>query len=82
MSYPHYRDVLDLHRGRATSDGDGVRLTRIIGGPDLEPATTSAASRRTRTAVSRRSPSCSKGACATRTTSATAACSSPAACSG
>ena len=36
MSYPHYRDVLDLHSGRATSDGDGVRLTRIIGGPGLE----------------------------------------------
>ncbi|MCC6076971.1 pirin family protein [Pseudomonas sp. GCM10022188] len=36
MSYPHYRDVLDLHQGRATSDGDGVRLTRIIGGPGLE----------------------------------------------
>lgn len=37
MSYPHYRDVLDLHTGRATADGDGVRLTRIIGGPHLEP---------------------------------------------
>lgn len=36
MSYPHYRDVLDLHQGRATSDGDGVRLTRIIGGAGLE----------------------------------------------
>ena len=36
MSYPHYRDVLDLHSGRATSDGDGVRLTRIIGGAGLE----------------------------------------------
>lgn len=36
MSYPHYRDILDLHTGRATSDGDGVRLTRIIGGPGLE----------------------------------------------
>lgn len=36
MSYPHYRDVLDLHSGRATADGDGVCLTRIIGGPGLE----------------------------------------------
>lgn len=36
MSYPHYRDVLDLQQGRATSDGDGVRLTRIIGGAGLE----------------------------------------------
>lgn len=36
MSYPHYRDVLDLHDGRATADGDGVRLTRLIGGPGLE----------------------------------------------
>lgn len=36
MSYPHYRDVLDLHQGHATADGDGVRLTRIIGGPGLE----------------------------------------------
>ncbi len=36
MSYPHYRDVLDLHQGRATSDGDGVRLTRLIGGTGLE----------------------------------------------
>ncbi|MBV2132818.1 pirin family protein [Pseudomonas sp. MAP12] len=36
MSYPHYRDILDLHSGRATSDGAGVRLTRIIGGAGLE----------------------------------------------
>ncbi|MCQ4348741.1 pirin family protein [Pseudomonas stutzeri] len=36
MSYPHYRDVLDLHSGRATADGDGVRLTRLIGGAGLE----------------------------------------------
>lgn len=36
MSYPHYRDVLDLHQGHATSDGDGVRLTRLIGGKGLE----------------------------------------------
>jgi len=36
MSYPHYRDVIDLHSGRATADGDGVRLTRIIGGAGLE----------------------------------------------
>ncbi len=36
MSYPHYRDILDLHSGRATSDGEGVRLTRLIGGTGLE----------------------------------------------
>lgn len=33
MSYPHYRDVLDLHQGRATSDGDGVRLTASSAAP-------------------------------------------------
>lgn len=34
------REVIRTVRGRATSDGDGVRLTRIIGGselPDLDP---------------------------------------------
>ncbi len=36
MSYPHYRDVIDLHSGRATADGAGVRLTRLIGGGALE----------------------------------------------
>lgn len=30
------RHVLDVHTGHPTSDGAGVRLTRVIGGPGLE----------------------------------------------
>lgn len=33
---PKLREIIDLHRGQATSDGAGVRLTRIIGGPGIE----------------------------------------------
>jgi len=29
------RDVVQITRGHVASDGDGVRLTRLIGGPDL-----------------------------------------------
>ncbi len=70
------------------SDGAGVKLTRVIGQRALDmldpflmldefrsdsaSATTSAASRIIRTAASRRSPTCSPGACATATTRATA----------
>jgi len=32
----HPRPVLQRHRGRATTDGAGVKLTRIIGGPGLD----------------------------------------------
>lgn len=35
MNYPEYRDLAERIRGRATRDGAGVRLTRIIGGGDL-----------------------------------------------
>ncbi|WVO98574.1 pirin family protein [Pseudomonas aeruginosa] len=31
-----YRDVLELHTGHPASDGAGVRLTRVIGGPSPE----------------------------------------------
>ncbi|WP_017938706.1 pirin family protein [Zestomonas thermotolerans] len=30
------RSILSIHTGQAASDGAGVRLTRVIGGPDLE----------------------------------------------
>jgi redox-sensitive bicupin YhaK (pirin superfamily) len=31
-----YRSVLSTHVGQPTSDGAGVRLLRVIGGPGLE----------------------------------------------
>jgi len=30
------RNLIDLHIGRPASDGAGVRLTRVIGGPGIE----------------------------------------------
>lgn len=30
-----YRNIQQIVKGRETSDGDGVRLTRVIGGPEL-----------------------------------------------
>lgn len=33
---PEFRKILDIHRGQATSDGAGVRLLRILGGPGIE----------------------------------------------
>lgn len=33
---PRFREVRDLHIGRPASDGAGVRLTRVIGGPGIE----------------------------------------------
>lgn len=85
----HPARVLRKVRGRATSDGAGVKLTRVIGGPDLPdldpflllessapiaPRTTSPVFRSTRIAASRPSPTCSMGACAIATTMATRAC--------
>lgn len=32
----HYRHILEIQSGRPTSDGAGVRITRVIGGANLE----------------------------------------------
>lgn len=89
MSFPEPVRVLRTIRGMPTSDGAGVRLTRVIGGPTLPtsirsccsmnsaptaPRTTSPVSRSIRTAVSRPSPTCSTDACGIATTMATKAC--------
>ena len=89
MSLPEPARVLRTIRGLPTSDGAGVRLTRVIGGPTLPdpirsccsmssvpivPRTTSPGFRSIRTAASKPSPTCSTGACGIVTTTATKAC--------
>ncbi len=90
------RKVERLVRGQPTSDGAGVKLTRVLTQPlqrrldpflMLDAFGSDAADDyigglpATRTAVSKPSPTCWPGACATRTMSAMSVCSNPAACS-
>jgi hypothetical protein len=84
-------------RGRPASDGAGVKLTRVIGSPELDMLDPFllldefgtdkaedylAAFPIIRIVASRPSRTCSTGACAIATTTATKGCSCPAACSG
>ncbi len=89
MSLPEPVRVQRTIRGMPTSDGAGVRLTRVIGGPslpDLDPFLLLdefgtdraedyiAGFPDIRTVASRPLPTCSTGACATVTTTATKVC--------
>jgi redox-sensitive bicupin YhaK (pirin superfamily) len=74
MSNPTFARVARTIAGEPASDGAGVRLTRVIGGhalPDLDPFLLLD---EFGTAASRPSPTCSMGACGTRTTTAMRAC--------
>lgn len=91
------RDLVEQLVGRAASDGDGVKLKRIFGGTGAErfdpflmldefgsdqAADYVGGFPRTRTGALKPSPICSKAGCCMKITSATAACSNPAVCSG
>ena len=84
----HAREVSQVIRGMPAADGDGVKLTRLIGSPYLDQLDpfllldAFGSSRPTRTGVLRQSPICSPAACVTKTVLVMPALSKPEVCSG